>query len=301
MNTQQAYAVLGIESSSSEDEIRKAFRKLANQYHPDKNKDPDAESKFKEINEAYQALKEPNKQEQSWVSTVSRSVQFPPLQIQASLSFKEAVLGCKKTIQVSRYVKCDPCNGKGHWSTHDNCPGCEGKGRRVAVQGNVTMVMNCSQCHGAGRKQDVCTDCSGAGAKITDSSFDVSLPGGLLTGQVVRLGGGGHWQSSHFGVGYSDAFVNINVNPEPNMRLVGHNVISTLEVSLLDALKGTTKTVPTVHGECELKVPRCSRNKDEVVKKGQGAIMQMSTIGDHIFVLDVKYPDDTDKLIKALE
>lgn len=308
MNNKQAYEILGIDSSASEDEIRKAFRQQAAKHHPDKNKDPGAVDRFKEINNAYKFLttpKDPGSDfvSRSWNSGISvvRHIQHPTLVIRLELSFQEAVLGCSKSIPMARQFKCEACGGNGFFSTHDNCSGCDGKGRKVAVQGTVTVVMNCPQCQGIGRQQNDCSECLGVGTKLTEKNFDVSLPGGLLDGQSVRLKGGGHYQSTPFGAGYSDAYISAKVNPEPNMRLVGPNVISTLELPLLEAVKGTTKTVTTVHGECELEIPRCSRNKDEVIKKGKGAVMQMSTTGDHIFVLDVKYPDDIEKLTKALE
>jgi molecular chaperone DnaJ len=196
MVTRDYYEVLGLPRNASEEEIKKAFRRLAFQYHPDHNKDPEAEDKFKEINEAYQVLSDPEKRRsydrygrvvteegfpgfgfgglgdifESFFDAFSgtpfgrATAQRTPqkgdsLQSHLTLSFEEAALGCNKEIEI-RHV--------------ENCPVCHGIGSRPG-----TNPQTCPECHGAGQVRKVqqsifgrfshvitCPRCGGSGIVI---------------------------------------------------------------------------------------------------------------------------------------
>lgn len=300
------YEILGLDQSASEADIKKAYRKLASKYHPDVNKEPEAESKFKEATSAYQVLTNPSQsqftQEQStWRSTTFRSIQFPPLQSSIEISFTESVLGCKRNIRVSRYIKCDSCHGQGVFFTVDTCTACKGMGHKAVRVNNFMTVMDmCALCEGSGRTFEKCSACESKGAVLVDINFDVNVPGGIHNEQIIRLGGGGHFQSSPLGVGYSDAFILVKVHPDPEMTLDGFNVISTIKISLLDALTGNKMQVRTVSGNTTIHIPKLSRHKDTIIEKGLGAKREQAS-GDHIFILDVLYPDDVSKIVSSLQ
>lgn len=312
MDLKTAYQTLGLSPDASKEEAKKAFRKLAAKYHPDVNKDENAESKFKDINAAFYLIENPplsfetQEPAQSWVRSWSthnyKIIQEQPLKININIDFKESVMGCKKTILVSRHAKCDDCNGSGNLPSAENCPPCNGKGKKIHQKGGIIVMEVCEHCSGIGKKNNICVKCNGKCVNLTDSNFEVSIPGGILNGQIVRLPGGGHYQNNIFGNGYGDAFIQVAVSSEENMKLVGINVISTLEVTLLESLEGVEKNVKTVKGDVLISIPNKSRNKDEILKKGFGAISQGSGVGDHVFILDVKYPDDKiENLIKILK
>lgn len=296
--------ILGVNSSASEAEIKKAYRKLASKYHPDK--ESGSEEKFKEITAAYESLlqsKNTPAASKIWRSVnFTRVIRHPVLNHSLNLSITESALGCKKTIDVSRHTKCSECEGQGGFFTVDDCEGCHGSGHRnIGRNGNFTIMTNCHLCEGIGKSFTKCNLCSGQGTSLTQIKFDVSIPGGVNHGQVIRLGGGGHYESSPLGSGYADAFISIFVIPEKEMTLDGLNVISTLEINLLEALQGVSKNINTVHGETILNVPPLSKNKDQVIKKGFGAKHPVHGSGDHVCILDVRYPDNVSDLITFLK
>ena len=124
-----------------------------------------------------------------------------------------------------------------------------------------------------------------------------SLEGGLKSGQTIRLRGAGHFQVNS---GYDNLFLNIEVESKTNMTIAGINVISKLEISLLEALEGTEKEVDTIKGKNKLVVPKLSKNEDKVSFSGYGVI-KSEMIGDHIFTLNVKYPENVEDLINCLK
>ncbi len=297
--------ILGIGSSASESEIKKAYKKLASKYHPDINKEPGSEEKFKEITAAYESLSQSKNipTAKTWHSVnFTRVIRYPTLTYPLNLNIVESALGCKKTIRVSRYTKCSGCEGQGGFFTVDDCEVCHGSGHKnIGKNGNFTIMTHCHLCEGVGKFFSKCNLCSGQGTSLTEINFDVSIPGGVSHGQTIRLGGGGHYESSPLGRGYADAFISVSVTPEKGMTLDGLNVISTLEINLLEALQGASKTIDTVHGETILIIPPLSKNKDQVIKKGFGAKHPVHGAGDHVCILNVQYPENINDLITFLK
>lgn len=292
------HEILNVDSSASKDELKKAYRKAAAKYHPDNKETGDAE-KFKEIQKAYDIL---TKKKEINNNQYKRNllIKFPPLQIKVNLTFKESVLGCKKELSFSRYTRCDSCNASGGYFTEEECKICKGKGGEVKTFGNMQVIQQCQACAGSGSHVENCSICSGNGCIISETSGNVDIPGGMTNDKVIRLPGAGHYESSPFGEGYTEVFINLDIEKEENMILEGSDVISTLDITLLEALEGTDKEVNTIYGKNNLKILPRMKNKDKVSIPKFGAKNNNIT-GDHIFILNVNYPENLNDLISALK
>ena len=305
MNLKEAYATLELAQGTSPEEAKKKYRELTKKYHPDVNKEPGAEDKFKKINEAYQIIQtgkgtDPQDRRSSYHQGGfhrQQVVQLENVEVRQTISFKESVLGCKKEIKYSRHSKCQDCGGAGEIKLNNGCKTCGGKGQVVNRQGNMVMVSTCSECHGQ-TNITMCSACHGNGTVHADVSVHVSVPAGILDGNILRLQGMGNYAGSFMGLAdqHTDAFLHINVTPEPGLSIEGTSVVSHLTISLLDALRGCKQKVKTINGEKEIQVKPQSRNRDEVIIPRQG----VSGTGDQKVILDVEYPKNTDKLIGVL-
>jgi molecular chaperone DnaJ len=305
MNLKEAYSILEVSEGASEDELKKSFRKLGAKYHPDVNKEPGAEEKFKKINEAYQVATagEPELEEMRWAPRSpfnpfgrQTQVQATHIELHTTISFTESVLGCKKDIKFVRRGKCSSCDGKGTLILNNGCDKCKGQGEIVTRQGNTIFSRTCDKCFGRMKSQQ-CKACAGAGGLENDVSVSVNVPGGVVNGNILRLSGMGNYAGSFVNIDqYTDAHLHIQVTPEEGLSLENGTVISTLEVSLLDAIQGCNRSVNTVLGNKEITIKPNSRNKDEVIIPHVG----VNKVGNQKVILDVKYPDNLDKLLKAL-
>lgn len=306
MNLKEAYATLELAQGASPEEAKKKYRELTKKYHPDVNKESGAEDKFKKINEAYQCVqngkgndREEMPQRNPWGGGFVRQqvVQLENIQVHTTVSFKESVLGCKKEVKYQRQSKCQNCNGTGEFKLNNGCKKCGGKGQIINKQSNMVYVSTCDECYGRSTVED-CKTCHGNGTVHTDVSVHVSVPAGITNGSVLRLQGMGNYAGSFMGLAdqHTDTYCHVNVTPEPGLHIDGRSVISTLVISLLDALQGCKRTVKTIQGNKEIQIKPLSRNKDEVIIPHLG----VGGIGDHKVLLDVQYPKNTDKLVGVL-
>jgi|SRR5579885_1503512 len=310
MNFKEACSTLGIAPDASADEAKKKYRELTKKYHPDVNKASDAEEKFKKINEAYQRFQngdtpEPSPMSGGWghasnpFSPFGRQVYYDAenIDLYTTISFKESVLGCKKEMNFQRQIKCHVCDGKGEAPLNNGCAGCGGKGQVTGRRGNMIFIQTCSKCNGR-TKTEPCKECNSRGLLHTDACVHVSVPAGVVDGNILRLQGMGNFTANFMGMDqYTDAFLHITVTPEPGLSLEGKDVVTTLSIPLLDALQGCKRDISTINGLKEINVNPLSKNKEEVVLRGLGVAGE----GDQRVILDVQYPKDTTKLVEALK
>ena len=313
MNLHDAYKELNLSEGATPEEAKKAFKKAAAKYHPD-NKDSGNEEKFKKINEAYSTIQsgkvDNDSVEQNWspfqgfgpfVQQVNfakqRQINIEHIQLETTISFKESVLGVKKEIKYNRKSRCNNCDGNGQFKLNNGCKKCGGSGTIVSQNKNMVFSQTCDQCRGRTSTQN-CTDCNGSGSIDSETSLQVSIPGGIQNCNILRLQGMGNFVGSSFmGEQSTDAYLRVIVIQEPGLSIDGQDVVSSLNISLLEALIGCDKTVKTILGEKTVKINPMSKNKEEVIIETAG----VNRKGNQRVILDVEYPKDISKLIEALE
>jgi molecular chaperone DnaJ len=294
------YEVLGVARGASEDELKRAFRKLARQYHPDVNKLPEAEVRFKEIGEAYEVLSDPQKRHiydqfghagldsqgyggfqgfEGFGSFADIFEQFDTLfggaargrtrrspqrgadlRYDLTITFGEAVFGTEKTLEIPRFETCGVCKGSGAAPNTEPtvCPQCKGSGemRRVqqSVFGQFVNVTTCGRCHGEGRIISTpCHDCHGQGRVHKTRKLTVKIPGGVDSGQQIRLSGEG--ESGPKGGPAGNLYVVLEVKPHRFFKREGSDIFFELPICFAQAALGDQVEVPTIDGSEMLTVP----------------------------------------------
>lgn len=309
MKLAEAYTTLGLAQGASLDDAKKQYKLLAKKWHPDLNKAPEAEETFKKINEAYQIVSTGKPTDREDAVSRARATyggnpfgrqQFydaTPVDTYTTISFLESVWGVKKDIKYSRQGKCTACNGQGESTLNNGCTECGGRGQTVSKKGNMVYVSTCTKCFGQSNTED-CKSCNATGTVDSEVSVHVTIPGGVSNGSILRLSGMGNF-AGVFMMSldqYTDAMLHIHVTPDPGLSLDGQHVISKLEVSLLEAIRGCNKSVKTVLGHQHVEIKPMSRNGDTIVIPRMG----VNRTGDQRVILDVKYPQDINKLVTAL-
>lgn len=325
MNLEEAYKTLELEHGASKDEAKKAFRSLSKKYHPDISKEPNAEEKFKKINEAYQTIENPPRERGfsgSHYSSHSGGSGFgggfgfdisdfadmmrqqqqghrhPPVYIKETISFMDAAMGCSKKITFKRICACQSCQGDGGIKTVDKCDACEGKGFAEQRRGNHVLRSECHICEGSGKKIESCKDCNGTGEKDAEVTGDIKIPAGIMNGSKMQINNAGNYVRTMFGKQLEPAILHIFVESDPDMELMEDgNIISDINISLLEALSGTKKKVRTITGEMTLNIRAKSKNNDKMQVAGYGAGRK----GNHIFTINVNYPENEEQIKKLID
>ena len=311
MNLKQAHSILGLNENASPDDVKKKYRDLTKKYHPDLNKEPGAEDKFKKINEAYEKIQKGEDTPNvpfgftqdifsnfpfNNFSKSQRDIKLENIQIKCNLNFNESILGTSKEVSFSREIKCNDCSGSGYKILNNGCEKCKGKGQIPGIQGNTIFIQNCDKCRGKIQKKS-CSSCNTSGSLTSEVKIKVTIPGGVSDGNILRLQGIGNYAGSFMGSDqYTDAHVHLSVEKDPELTLVGDTVVTTIQISLLEALQGTTKNIRTVLGNREVNIKSLSKNNDVIIIPNVG----INGIGIQKVILDVCYPKDTSKLINVL-
>jgi molecular chaperone DnaJ len=305
---QDYYAVLGVPRGAGEEEIKKAYRKLAFKYHPDLNKEPTASEHFKEINQAYEVLSDPEKKAKydrwgqadagwgrgfegfgfgglgdlfdaffSGTTTTTRRAAQRGADIQAHLTitFEEAAQGVEHDVEVQRVENCSQCFGSGSHpgSQPEQCPVCSGAGQVRRAQeglfGRFVSVSTCERCGGEGKViAEPCSQCNGTGKQKVTRQLTVGVPAGVEDGTQLRLSGEGH-SGSHDGPP-GNLYILLSVQPHPLFRREGDDLVYQLALNFAQASLGHKVKIPTMDGKQELKIPPGTQSGREFVFKGKG-------------------------------
>ncbi|MBE6671508.1 MAG: molecular chaperone DnaJ [Ruminococcaceae bacterium] len=338
-NKRDYYEVLGVDKSSDEQTIKKAYRKLAKQYHPDMNPgDQEAEKKFKEINEAYAVLSDSEKKArydqyghagvdpnmggggygdfggfggfdfgdifssffggggQSSYSRRNAPERGDDLRAHITISFEEAVFGCKKEITYNRIEMCDECSGSGaqKGTSAETCKTCGGSGQvRVTQRTALGMFQTTKACDACGGKGKIikspCTNCRGTGYVRVKKNLEVSIPVGVDDGNTVIVRNMGN--AGRNGGGYGDLYVTVSVRPHTVFERNGYDIYCDVPVTFVEAALGAEIDIPTLEGKIKYTIPEGTQTDTRFTLRGKGIQSPRSkNKGDLIFRVIVEVP-----------
>ncbi len=296
--------MLGVGRESSEQEIKSAYRKLAMQYHPDRNPgNADAEEKFKEASEAYSVLSDADKRSQydrfghagagfdfsagfpdfsdifsdlfgfgdAFGAGGRRRQRGADLREDLTLSFEEAAFGVLHHIKVRRREACEECRGSGvpPGKSPATCSRCGGRGQIQFRQGFFTMARSCPTCEGAGRIiTEPCLRCRGQGRVMRERSLEVKVPAGVENGTRLRYPGQGEIGGQGGDAG--DLYVVLNVKEHSFFERDGQDLHCVIPISFTQAALGAELVVPGLDGDHKLKLPEGTQTGSVFRIRGKG-------------------------------
>jgi len=323
------YELLGVGRDADEGEIKKAFRRLARELHPDVSDAPDAQERFREVVEAYEVLSKAETRElyDRYGHAGLRSGGFQPghfdfgslsdlfaaffgddliggrvrargadLVADVEIELVEAATGAVREVPFRVAVPCTHCGGDGAEPGTEitTCPTCGGTGRLQQVSrsvfGEFVRTQACPTCGGSGRRIETpCTVCDGAGRVVEERRFDVEIPAGIHDGQQIRLSGEGH--AGVLGARAGDAYVRVHVRPDPRFVREGNDVYTTVDLTMTQASLGVTIGIPTLDGEEEIEFDAGTQPGAVVVLRGRGMpVLQGYGRGDQRVLVNVVVP-----------
>ncbi len=297
MASPDLYAVLEVDPSASPDELKKAYRRLARQYHPDANPgDPSTEARFKEVSQAYEILSDPDRRANydRFGADVGDANPFgagsvqdifdmffggmggrtpqrrgpqpgPDAEISVDITLDDAAFGATHEVTVTLPQRCDTCAGSGcaPGTSPTRCEECDGIGevRRVrnSILGQMVTSMPCSRCHGTGsRIESPCGDCRGEGRLNATSTLTLQIPAGVEDGSTMRLAERG--PAGPRGGPNGRLFVHLRVLPDERFERVGDDLHHEAHIAFTQASLGTTIEVPTLRATAAVEVEPGSAN-----------------------------------------
>jgi molecular chaperone DnaJ len=322
------YELLGAHRNATEAELKRAYRRLAHEHHPDKNPGNKAsEDKFKEINEAYEVLSDAQKRayyDQYGVAPGtqgagpggfggagmgdifgdifeeffgggrgrSRASAGEDLRYNLKISFEDAAFGATTKIRVPRWERCPACDGLGAASKNGivTCTACHGAGQIRMQQGLFSISRTCSRCGGEGKViTEVCKTCNGRKRVERERTLQVKIPAGVETGNTIRLGGEGELGS--YGGPPGDLYVYLMVEEHPIFKRDGQNIVCDVPISFAQAALGTELDVPTLTGNSTLKIPPGTQPGQIFRLRGKGfPYLRGSGTGDQLCRIIVEVP-----------
>ena len=316
------YEALGIGKEASDAEIKKAYRKLAKKYHTDVNKEADAEAKFKEVNEAYEVLSDPQKKatyDQYGHAGLDGAAGFGgggfsgfgggagrrndgPRKgndrfMQMRVDFMDSIFGKTETVTIDYDEVCDECLGSGAKNKKDiqTCPKCNGTGHVMTQQRTSFGVFQsqsvCPDCGGTGKKiLNKCPKCNGQGYEHKRSKIEVKIPAGISSGQQVRIPNKG--ERGINGGPNGDLYIEIIVTPHKQFVRHGNDIYVQVPISAIDATLGCEIDVPTVYGDVSLTIPAGTQHgqKFRMREKGVKPVNGRGVQGNQIVEVAIEIP-----------
>ena len=328
------YEALGVERGASDEQIKKAYRKLARELHPDVNPEPASQERFKAVTHAYEVLSDPDARRNYDMGGSdpfggaggfgfgdifdsffggggsrgprSRVERGQDALLRVDLTLREAVFGIQKSVDIDTAVLCKTCTGSccQPGTSLKTCDICRGSGqiqRQVrSLLGNVLTTAPCNSCQGYGQTiPSPCVDCRGQGRVRSRRTLDLNIPGGVEDGLRLQLAGQG--EVGQAGGPNGDIYVDISVRTDEIFSRQGDDLHCTLEVPLHDAVLGAMVNIETFDGDEKVDIEPGFQTGDVVTLKGKGVShLRSAGRGDLKVTLQVVTPTKLDNKQKEL-
>ena len=338
MSKRDYYEVLEVTRTATEVDLKKAYRRLAMKYHPDRNpNDKTAEAKFKEAKEAYEVLCDPHKRaayDQYGHAAVEgnaggfqggggfadifgdvfgdifgggrrggqQAYRGSDLRYNLELELEEAVRGTEVRIRVPKLERCDVCAGSGAkpGTSPKSCPTCGGHGQVRMQQGFFAIQQTCPSCRGAGKIiPSPCPQCQGQGRVRQAKTLSVKVPAGVDEGDQIRLSGEG--EAGEQGGPAGDLYVLIRLKPHALFKREQDDLYCDIPVSFVTAALGGDVEIPTLDGRANLKIPAETQSDKVFRLRGKGVRnVRNGQVGDLYCRVSVETPVNLTKRQKEL-
>jgi len=328
------YEALGVSRDATDDQIKKAYRKLARELHPDVNDAPEAQERFKSVTHAYEVLSDPDERRKYDMGGQdpfggmggfgfgdifdtffgggqargprSRAERGQDALIRVEMTLDEVVFGAPKSIEIDTAILCETCSGTccRPGTSPSVCDICRGSGsiqRQVrSLLGNVMTSQPCGACRGFGQViADQCDGCRGQGRVRARRTLDLNIPAGVEDGLRLQLSGQG--EVGFAGGPQGDIYVDVAVRAHEIYSRNGDDLHCTLEVPLHDAVLGNRAKIATFDGEIEVQIEAGAQSGEQIHLKNLGVThLRGSGRGDLFVTIQLVTPKKADQKLKDL-
>lgn len=303
------YAVLAVEKTATSSEIKKAYRNLASEHHPDKNNNCSiSEDKFKDIVKAYSVLKDDTKRAEydrnsetqkifnniyeDIIVDMGNNFRSPKnigstIVVPITISFKKSILGGEHLVKYTRQKPCVLCSGIGQVLI-TKCEDCDGSGKKSHM--NIMQGRPCSACNGSGKKGKVCMSCTGSGIQKESIETSVSIPKGVEENTSLKIKDMGNVGKD----GAGKLKLVITILPHPRFSRVGFNLEEEVSLFFTEAVLGTTLVLETIRdNNVEVEIPAGTQYGETLRVKNEGVFnSRTGRTGSYILKMKVATPKE---------